>query len=420
MTRQSLIVAVLLGGAFTATTNAADHPDPSVVNAVSTQRFEIGFRLEPGSDPVESIHLWYTTDDGLTWRKYGIGRSGASKVTFQATQQGLHGFHIVARSAAGPSGSDPGPNTTPHYWAYVDYTPPVVRLRRPRFDGSDVGKRTVHIEWSVLDRNLPSRPIVLSYREIPEGEWRDIGGPLVDTGRFRWDVGEGVGSQVAIRITARDRGGHVVEATSEPLSIQHIQVVRPQPAALVPDAEARLAAFSGLPTDDSEARRRSRATKFYRQGVVHSLSGEYKLAASRLGDALALEPELTGALVELANVLYAQGEMGEAVDAYGLALQQKPNLRSGLQGLARVHMHQRRYPQAVQTLSRMVQADGNDVDAWLNLGDVAKLQGDDLLALEHYNRAATLNPARVDIVAKARLRLADLKRPAAFFNRTTP
>lgn len=144
------------------------------------------------------------------------------------------------------------------------------------------------------------------------------------------------------------------------------------------------------------------------------------MAASRLRDALALNPGLTGALVELANALYAQGEMGEAVDAYQLALAQKPGLRGGLQGLARVRIHQRRFPEAVQVLSRMVRADGNDVEAWLNLGDVAVYQGDEALALEHYTRAATLDPARVDIVAKARLRLADLKRLAAGFDRKSP
>lgn len=420
VTRQTFIMAFLLSGACGVTATAVGRPNPSLVESVSTQMFEIGYRLEGGSDQVDSIHLWYTTDDGVTWRKYGVDRNAASTMPFQAAQEGLHGFYVVAHNSAGPSSADPGPNTAPHHWAYVDYTPPIVRLRPPRFDKGGVGMRTVRIEWSVLDRNLPPRPIVLSYREVPEGEWLNIGGPIVNAGEFRWEVDEGVGNLIAIRITVRDRGGHVVEATSDPLMIEPIKATVPPSPGPVPTIEARLAAFSGRETDDQDAGQRARATNFYLQGVVHSLSGEYKLAASRLGDALALEPGLTGALVELANVLYAQGEMGEAVDAYGLALQQKPRLRSGLQGLARVHIHQRRFPEAVQTLSRMVRADGNDVEAWLNLGDVAIYQGDESLALEHYNRAATLNPARVDIVAKARLRLADLKRLAAGFNQPTP
>ena len=53
-----------------------------------------------------------------------------------------------------------------------------------------------------------------------------------------------------------------------------------------------------------------------------------------------------------------------------------------------------------------------DVEAWLNLGDVSIYKGDELKALQHYRNAATLNPASLDTIEKARLRLADLKQLA--------
>ena len=55
------------------------------------------------------------------------------------------------------------------------------------------------------------------------------------------------------------------------------------------------------------------------------------------------------------------------------------------------------------------------METWLNLGDVAIYQGDELLAREHYTRAATLDPTATEVVEKARLRLAELERLASEF-----
>jgi superkiller protein 3 len=158
-----------------------------------------------------------------------------------------------------------------------------------------------------------------------------------------------------------------------------------------------------------------RAGTLYRKGVLHAMRGEYRLASSRLQDALALDSDLTEALVELGKVLYAQKRIPEAIEAYRLALRQDPKLRSAHEGLALVYIGQRRFSDAVRQLGHIVRSNPRDVEAWLNLGDVAIYQGDEILAREHYRKAATLDPTATEVIAKARLRLAELERLAAEF-----
>ena len=143
--------------------------------------------------------------------------------------------------------------------------------------------------------------------------------------------------------------------------------------------------------------------------------GELEMAVSFLRDALALDPDRAETLVELAGVMYSRGELQPSADAYKLALTRKPHLRPALEGLAKAYIGQRRFGDAVEQLGRIVQANPRDVEAWLNLGDVAVYQGDEPLALEHYTRAATLNPALAGIVQKAQRRMAHLKRLAEEF-----
>jgi len=414
---RSFLITPVAFCALAITAFAAAPPSLDVVDKVATQRFDIVGQVDDGGSAVEGVQLWYSVDKGRTWRNYGTTSAGELPIRFTATEEGLYGFYLVATNAAGASGPPPGRITEPHEWVYVDYTPPIVQLHALVLANPQAIPRVVNIHWSVIDQALPARPISLAYRSLPDGPWITIAHPIANTGSYDWRMDDSTTGEVVVRISARDLGGHSVQVVSDPLNVDHPAV---PPVARSDRLSVGLVSQTHTTTTVADSAHR-RAAELYRKGVLHSMSGEYRLAASRLRDALAADPELTEALVELGRVLYAQGDATNAVEAYKLALTQQPEQRSALEGMAMVFVGQRRFPQAVQQLSRIVRMDPNDVEAWLHLGDIAIYQGDELLAREHYEKAATRAPSNADIVSKANLRLAELRRLAADFrqvNRT--
>ena len=413
-----LTIATMCSAIIRADVMAAEPPSMHAVQKVRRQRFEIDYELKPAPDPVESVNLWYTTDGGRSWRNYGIDEDNVSPFTFNAGEQGLYGFYVVATNQAGASAPTPGPSSEPHYWAYVDYTPPVVQLHRIGQDSPATVPQTLHIHWSAVDNSLASRPIDLTYQSLPDGPWQRIAGPIANSGAYDWRVPTDFHKRIRVRITVRDRSGHAVEAISPATDIK-----RPVPPAPPPrqrntivsrTGDARLTGLGG----DNLANHQNRALQLYQQGKRHSIRGEYRLAESRLRDSLALDPDLTVALVSLGEALYAQGDLTRSGEAFRMALGSRPGSRNALQGLALTYIGERRFGDAVQQLSYIVQANPRDAKAWLNLGDIAIYQGDELLAREHYRRALTRDRNATETIERAKLRMADLRRLAADFRQT--
>ncbi len=406
---------------WTASATGANAPPVESVEKVTVQRFELAPTLDDGGSAIDTLQLWYTTDGGHTWQDYDTASRAEDRIVFTAGEEGLYGFYVVATNAAGSSGPEPGPTTEPHHWALVDYSSPVVELEEtePRVRAPEP-LTVVPIRWSARDTALPPRPILIEYRMIPKGAWSTIADALPNTGTYTWHVPPTLNGRIRIRLTVRDEAGHRTQVTSGPIEI--VREVAPPRETTPPrrsqqrrsqswqDRIDRGASHSVPPEIGSE-----RAVTLYRKGVLHAMRGEYRLASSRLQDALALDSDLTEALVELGKVLYAQRRIPEAIEAYRLALRQDPNLRSAREGLALVYIGQRRFSDAVRELGHIVRSNPKDVEAWLNLGDVAIYQGDEILAREHYRKAATLDPTATEVIGKARLRLAELERLAAEF-----
>jgi tetratricopeptide (TPR) repeat protein len=138
------------------------------------------------------------------------------------------------------------------------------------------------------------------------------------------------------------------------------------------------------------------------------LRGEHRLAISRLRDALALDPTLSNALVELGAALYAVGDVQESTQAYELALALDPRSRASLEGLARGSVAANRYDQAAESLHKLLRLYPRDVAAWLYLGDVEMRRGDELAARDYYTKASTIDPNAEDVISRARQRLANM------------
>ncbi len=410
VSRRSICLSVAAAWVSANAVRGAQPPNPRYVPRVASQQFDVSYELETGSSPVELIELWYTMDVGQTWRRFGQAPGAARSIAFNAGDEGLFGFFVVANDAAGASSPPPDGVTEPQFWAFVDYTPPVVQLHAIEQRMPASIPPVVVVRWSAIDTQLPTRPIELSYRTAAGSAWTSVAGELANSGSYDWRVPESVDGHVTIRVTVRDRGGHVVEDTSEAVTI-----VYPDPSAPLARAAdeivARLASGGSTATDSGQ----TRGYQLFQKGLKHAARGENRLAISRLKDALSVEPGMTEALVELGRALYAEGDLQRSIEAYNLALAQRPGSRDVLEGLASAFIGQRQFGDAVQQLSRIVQSNPKDADAWLNLGDIAIYQGDELLAREHYERAMTSDPEATEAIKKAELRLSDVHRLAREF-----
>lgn len=380
---------------------AATPPDEQSVPKVRSQVFDIGYQVSEAALPLLAVHLWYTLDRGQSWRHYGRDDDAQSPMPFHARDEGLCGFYFVVTNDAGASGNAPGPDTEPQQWAMVDYTPPIVQLHSAEQDPDSLAYPMLRIRWTAIDQHLPTRPVGLWYRSVPAGEWAAIVRDVANTGRYDWRVPDDVTGSIVVRVTVRDHGGHLVAAISPAT-----EVVRTRTQAtdsLIAARETHTAESGALDPADQ-----TRIQALAARGVWHADRGEHRLAVARFRDALKLDAGHADALLGMADSLYTLGDQSPSIEAYQLLLKRDPTNRDGLERLARALVAQRKYPAAVKQLEILVRQNPDDVMGWLELGDVALYQGDQVTAAEHYRRAATLDPAAAEVVTMAKARLANL------------
>ncbi len=369
---------------------------------VNSKVFDVEYRVNERALPLASVRFWYTLDKGDTWQLYGQDDDRQSPIQFNAPEEGLYGFYFVAGNSAGLSGAPPQAGTDAQRWAYVDYKPPIVQLHKPKVDPRSATGNTIAVRWSAIDAHLPTRPISLSFRTAPEGSWNPIAGNLANTGRYDWKVKDALDGKIVLRISVIDQGGNRVEAATSFDLPSRLQLELDD--ALPPNGDLSNSASDAR----ADAGSKDRARMLYQAATQHRDRGENELAMARLRDALKADPTLSIALVDLASLLHNQGHFPAALEAYQLSLRQNPKLRSGLEGSARVAIAQRQYGLASDFLRRILDEDPKDAATWMNLGDVSIYQGDELTARDYYQKATSVEPNNSEVIARARLRLANL------------
>jgi len=372
---------------------------------VHSRVFDIEYAVNEDALPLDSLRLWYTLDGGTTWSLFGTDDDRQSPVTFHASQEGAYGFFLVAVNATGASSADPSSGTPPYLEVYVDQTPPVVQLH-PVQRTHLVGQDTLQIRWTAVDAHFPPRPVELSYQRVPEETWHPVtDGPLANTGRYDWRLPSDLSGPVAIRLTATDLGGHRVTSDRQ---VIEIALAQPPPTPVVPsatDSAQGAPPYGGMTALPGSVRATERASYLYREAMAHRERGEYRQGVARLREAVKLKPQWAEAFVQMAEMLYRLGDLDRALDAYGVARQQQPMMREALRGAAMVYRQQHRHDAAAEALRTVLRYDPKDAEVWMNLGDIAIYQGDEVLARECYVRASQIDPTATQVIADARKRL---------------
>ncbi len=375
--------------------SAFGSPEPIPVHA---ETFDIDYHVNDAALPLASVQLWYTPDRGQTWRDYGGDPDRQSPITFSAPGEGLYGFYLIVTNAAGPSSSAPLNGAQPQLWAFVDSTAPVVQLH-PLRQSTQLGKRILQVRWTAIDAHLGPRPVALSYESRPAQRWRAITpDPIANTGRYDWTIPDDVSGPVAVRVTVQDQGGHRTHSKPEVMELGgHLS-----PAGAAPDDVRLSIQDPAVPVSRPAA---ARAKRLFDEALRFRDRGLYAEGIARLREVVRLRPDWPEAFAEMADMLYRIGDPERALSAYQLALRHRPNMRSALRGSALVYRRQNDHTAAARSLRTILHNQPDDAETWMNLGDVAVYQGDELLARECYTRATQVDPRAPEIVAEARKRL---------------
>jgi len=397
---------------------------------VHTPHVEIDYAVNRDAYPIEDVEVWYTEDQGATWRLFGHDDDLRSPAVFTAPGEGLFGVFVIVRNATGPSSQPPTSATAAHRWIFVDSTPPVVQLHALR-ETTFQGERVILIRWTAIDTLLPQRPIELQYQTQAGPDWHAITPePLPNTGQYDWQVPAGV-TTVALRAVVQDRGGH--RTVSEPRTISLMPpAVQPTTPVLVSSPPPRVASEvngspRGLPIDrpadetrvadhqdddglqltalTGSPRAKDLAERLFSEALTLREQGDLPRGVSRLREAVRLDPTRMDAFAEMAGMLYGLGDLDRAMGAYEIVLRQEPTSRSALLGSAAVLSQRREYAAAAQRLRTILRYRPNDAEVWMSLGDIAVYQGDEPLARECYTRASQIDPSAERIVTDARARL---------------
>ena len=375
---------------------------------VNEDGLDIDYAINSESRPITRVEIWYTPDEGQSWKLFGIDEDLRPPARFDSPGDGLFGLFLVVVNRTGPSSQPPTPRTEPHVWVYVDTNPPVVQLHAARA-ATGAGGRTVQLKWSAVDDHFKARPISLEYRRLSDEAWRtaDIGA-LANTGRYDWPVPSELIGVLEVRLVASDLGGHRV--TSEVLAVD-VSDDRDH-ADVVPVAAAITANPAGAQTDrttrsatNASHLSTAHVARLYAEAIAHRSAGDEQEAIRVLREVVRRDPQWARAFADLGELLYRVGDTDEALSAFKIAATQQPGLRSAHRGAALVYTKRRDYEHATSHLRTILRYRPNDAEIWMHLGDVAIYRGDEALARECYTRAMQTDPSATAVIENATQRL---------------
>ena len=378
--------------------------------AVRSQTIEIHYRTGDTGANAE-IELWYTRDRGATWKKYGIDPNGQSPFLFDAPAEGLYGITLIVRDGNRASVPTPKPFDQPQRWIFIDYTPPLAQWLGVEPGDEFALRRTVQLRWTAHDDNMENRPISLAWQSSIDQKWETIANDLPNSGRYDWVVPTGVSGQVTLKLSVRDRGGHVVERLFGPVPVAAWQAsVSTNPAPLAENTERNRAptsapAASTQPAPGIDLATRRKAEERYKQGSWHLLRGQYALAAERFKEALDLDPGMLEAKNDLAGIYYLQKDYSKATELYLDVLKRDSGHVAAMRGAALAYVARKQYVESRDMLSRLLAANDKDAEAALDLGDVLFMMGDRQGARQRWDRAMKIDEAAADVIEKAHRRL---------------
>ncbi|MEM7316043.1 MAG: hypothetical protein AAF497_23145 [Planctomycetota bacterium] len=206
---------------------------PENVLISKSRKFNLDYYVEAKPEDVYRVEVWYTADNGRTWRHEGDDPDRKSPYLLNVNNDGMYGFRLIVQAQEGLVARPPQSGDPADIWILVDSVEPVVQISSATF-GRGTNQGLLQIMWDARDADLSDNPITLLYSSRPEGPWRKLASELPNTGRYDWRADDRTPANVFLQIEATDRAGNVGRHTlttpikSEGLAPRgHIREIRP-------------------------------------------------------------------------------------------------------------------------------------------------------------------------------------------------
>jgi len=171
-----------------------------------------------GPSGVGSVELYLTQDDGQTWQRFAEDPDCTPPMTVNLPGEGVYGLRLVVGSKAGLGRRPPRSGEPPQMRVEVDTTAPITKILYPQADPHR--RDALIIGWSASDRNLAANPVTLEWAEGPDRPWQTIASELTNSGRYTWQLPQGLPYRVYLRVKVRDTAGNVgIDETPAPILV---------------------------------------------------------------------------------------------------------------------------------------------------------------------------------------------------------
>ena len=168
------------------------------------KRFSIPWVAEGAVQRLKQVELYYSSDQGQTWRHVESVHPNNRAFQFPAEREGVYWFTVRTVDIDGRGTPPTLEGQPPQIVVCVDTTPPVVQLSPlPPQDGPGV-------EWDVRDDNLDLSTLRLEYRGPGSSAWQPLEIQAAARGRRTWQAGAGVVEE--LRLQVQDKARNVGEA----------------------------------------------------------------------------------------------------------------------------------------------------------------------------------------------------------------
>lgn len=190
---------------------AAEKADPQTI---PFRRFGLGWKTTL-EEEITTLRIWYTLDNGHTWRLYSETTAPTSPAPVKVSEDGVYGFYTQTKDKAGLEEEPPVPGTPPKAVVIVDTKKPALVLVNP--NSSDIYSNTqdIRIEWNATDANFVSSPLSLYFSNDGGGSWNVIKKNMENTGSYNWKLPAGSSEYYKVKIVAIDRAGNEAEDISD-------------------------------------------------------------------------------------------------------------------------------------------------------------------------------------------------------------
>lgn len=211
--KHKLLTGLVVALAFTIlfTTVSAQTESKAII---PYKRFGLDWKTKL-QEPVHLLRIWYTLDNGHSWKVYSETTNPTSPAPVKVMEDGVYGFYTQAQDIAGNEETGPQSGTPPKVIVVVDTKAPALVL--VSCNNADVFStaQDIRIEWNASDVNLGPTPISLYYSDNGGTTWQVIQQDLPNTGSYMWKVPAKSSEQYRVKIVATDLAGNRSEDISD-------------------------------------------------------------------------------------------------------------------------------------------------------------------------------------------------------------